>query len=189
VRSVAARGDDLHPVRDAARAGKSGDRLERRVAVGLVLGLPAQITAWQWRATRICQALLGGRRLGTCRKAGKGRWAVSTDTAAGWLSHNKHRLCMRFGAGRGPGLEPRAPRLFRVQPEPARHEPPATSKSNRHAGFWRLRCRDPDSNRGTPRFPSRVRLLVAVVPLRKGPRRGAWAFSSRGVPATCCPSS
>jgi len=102
VRSVAARGDDLHPVRDAARAGKSGDRLERRVAVGLVLGLPAQITAWQWRATRICQALLGGRRLGTCRKAGKGRWAVSIDTAAGWLSHNKHRLCMRFGLGAGP---------------------------------------------------------------------------------------
>jgi hypothetical protein len=27
----------------------------------LVLDLPAQITAWLWRATRICQAFLGGR--------------------------------------------------------------------------------------------------------------------------------
>ena len=42
VRLVAARGDDLDLVGDPAHAGKSGDRLERRVAVGLVLDLPAE---------------------------------------------------------------------------------------------------------------------------------------------------
>jgi hypothetical protein len=71
VRSVAARGDDLDPVRDAAPAGSPETASERRVAVGLVLDLPARITAWLWHATRICQALLGARRLGTCRTAGK----------------------------------------------------------------------------------------------------------------------
>jgi len=74
---------------------------------------------------------------------------------AGWVTTTP--VCRRFGIGRGPVLDPGAPR--RVSCAAATRPPripPATRESSSHAGFRRRKWRDPDSNRGHHDFQTGV---------------------------------
>ena len=105
--------------------------------------------------SRICQ---GSRRppFRAAEKAGKGRRAVSIDAApAGWATTTTALQAFRSRAR--PRTRTEDTTTVSCTGDPGSLAmPPGTRESRRHAGFRRLRWRDPDSNRGHHDFQAWV---------------------------------